>query len=72
MSAIEKFLASHATRQWLYMIVTAVVPLLVVYGIIDKDTAVLWLSLGASVLGTGAASLTVALQRRDGTLGDEQ
>lgn len=68
MTAIEKFLASHATRQWLYVVITALVPLLVSYGIIDNETAALWLALAAAVLGTGTASAAVVLQRRAGTL----
>ena len=42
-------------RAWLYGIVTALVPILTIYGIIDQSTAPLWLSLAASVLGTATA-----------------
>lgn len=42
-------------RAWLYGIVTAIVPILTIYGIIDQATAPLWLALGASVLGTATA-----------------
>ena len=42
-------------RRWAYGIITAAVPLLVVYGIIEAATAPLWLALAASVLGTATA-----------------
>lgn len=42
-------------RKWVYGIITAAVPLLVVYGIIEASTAPLWLALAASVLGTATA-----------------
>lgn len=42
-------------RAWLYGVVTAIVPLLTIYGIVDQSTAPLWLALGASVLGTSTA-----------------
>ena len=44
-----------AVRRWVYGIITAAVPLLVVYGIIEAATAPLWLALAASVLGTATA-----------------
>lgn len=42
-------------RAWLYGIVTAIVPILTIYGIIDQNAAPLWLALAASVLGTATA-----------------
>ena len=42
-------------RAWLYGIITAAVPILTVYGIVDQTTAPLWVSLAASVLGTATA-----------------
>ena len=44
-----------AVRKWVYGIITAAVPLLIVYGIIDAATAPLWLALAASILGTATA-----------------
>lgn len=44
-----------AVRRWAYGIATAAVPLLVVYGVIESETAPLWVALVASVLGTGTA-----------------
>lgn len=42
-------------RRWLYGVATALVPLLVVYGLVDDSTAPLWLALAAQVLATGTA-----------------
>lgn len=42
-------------RRWAYTVITAAVPLLVAYGILEDVTAPLWLALAASVLGTGTA-----------------
>lgn len=44
-----------AVRRWAYGVVTAVVPLLVIYGVIESETAPMWVALVASVLGTGTA-----------------
>lgn len=42
-------------RRWLYGIATALVPILVIYGLIESETAPMWIALVASVLGTGTA-----------------
>ena len=42
-------------RRWLYGISTAIVPILVIYGVIESETAPMWIALAASVLGTGTA-----------------
>ena len=44
-------------RRWAYGIITAAVPLLVVYGVIEEATAPLWIALASSVLGTSTALL---------------
>lgn len=67
MDQIAKYLTPQV-RQWLYVVVTAAVPLLIVYGILDAETAALWLGLAAAVLGTGTAAVAVANQRRNGVL----
>ena len=45
-----------ARRKWLYVVLTAAVPLLITYGVLTETTAPLWLSLAAAVLGTGTAA----------------
>lgn len=42
-------------RGWLYAVLTALIPLLIAYGILDQQTAPLWLALAASILGTTTA-----------------
>lgn len=44
-----------AVRGWLYGILTALIPLLITYGVVDQQTAPLWLALAASILGTSTA-----------------
>lgn len=44
-------------RKKLYGIATAIIPLLVIYGILDENTAPLWLALAGSILATGTATL---------------
>lgn len=67
MDQIAKYLTPQV-RQWLYSIVTVAVPLLMVYGIVDAETAPLWLGLAAAVFGTGTAAVAVANQRKNGVL----
>lgn len=45
-----------ARRRWLYLVLTAAVPLLITYGVLTDSTAPLWVSLAAAVLGTGTAA----------------
>lgn len=42
-------------RGWLYAVLTALVPLLIIYGVLDEQTAPLWIALAASILGTSTA-----------------
>lgn len=42
-------------RTWLYRVITALVPLLIIYGVLDEQTAPLWIALAASILGTSTA-----------------
>ena len=42
-------------RGWLYGILTALIPLLITYGVVDQQAAPLWLALAASILGTSTA-----------------
>lgn len=67
MQSITSFLTPQV-RQWLYVVLTAAVPLLIAYGIVDAVQAALWLALAAAVLGTGTAAVAVRKQRKDGTL----
>jgi len=47
-------------RAYLYRVLTAAVPLLVGYGVLEDSTAAIWVGLGAAVLGTGTATAYTA------------
>lgn len=58
-------------RQRLYLTALAGLALLAGYNIIDQGSVPLWVELVGSALGitgTGTAAVTVAKQRKDGTL----
>lgn len=57
-----------AVRQYLYSVLLATIPLLLVYGIIDGSAVALWVGLAGAVLGLGTATAAITSQRRDGTL----
>lgn len=44
-----------AARKWLYGVTTALMPLLVAYGIVDESTAPLWVALAVQIFATGTA-----------------
>ncbi len=44
------WLNNREVRKWLYGVSLTVVPLLVAYGIIEKDEAPLWIALAGSIL----------------------
>lgn len=46
-----------AIRKWVYGIATAVIPLLIVYGVLDENAAPLWIALVGAVLVPGMAAL---------------
>lgn len=56
---------SEQTRAWIYRILTAAVPLLITYGVVDEQAAPLWIALGGAVLGTGLASLNTSTKADD-------
>ena len=49
-------LKDEPTRAWIYRVLTAAVPLVAAYGVIDQRTAALWVSLAGAILGTGLAA----------------
>lgn len=48
-------LLSREGRKWIYSILLAVVPLLVLYGVIDEAAAPLWIAVCAAVIAPGMA-----------------
>ena len=61
-------ITAPAVRQWLYGVVTAALPLLVVFGVVRPEDSAMWLALAGAVLGTGTAFVALTKQRKDGTL----
>lgn len=53
----------EATRGWIYRVLTAVVPILIAYGVLDEQVAPLWVALGAAGLGTGLAAANTSTSR---------
>ncbi len=69
-------LTNPQNRQWLYTIASvasSLVPLLVIYKIIDAESADAWLKLigvlgGLGTAGTATAAVVTSRQRKEGTL----
>lgn len=47
------------TRRWVYSIGLAAIPLLVFYGVLEKEAAPLWIAAIGAVLGNGLALANV-------------
>ena len=58
-------LKDEATRAWIYRVLTAAVPIITAYGIIDGRTAALWLGLVAAILGTSLAAYNTSTKAGD-------
>ena len=48
---------NEGTRAYIYRILLALQPIAVAYGVFTDQIAVLWVSVGAAVLGNGLATL---------------
>lgn len=59
-----EWLTSERTRAYLYRVLLAAVPLLILSGAIDASSAALWVALGASVLGLGTATANTSTKRQ--------
>lgn len=53
----NKGIQNPATRKYVYGIVAAAIPILVVFGVIAEDQVQLYLTLAAAVLGFGSSAL---------------
>lgn len=56
----NRWIPSPAARRWLYGVLTAAGPLVVFYGLMTAQEVVLWLGLGATILGTPVGALASA------------
>jgi hypothetical protein len=60
----RRWFTAEANRAWLYRVLLAAVPLLILSGAIDASSAALWVALGASVLGLGTATVNTSTKRQ--------
>lgn len=51
---------SEQTRAYIYRVLLALQPVVVAYGLLTEQMAVLWLSVAAAVLGTGLAAVNTS------------
>jgi hypothetical protein len=58
-------LKDEVTRAWIYRVLTAAVPLVTAYGIIDQRTAALWVGVIGALLGIGLASMNTSTKGPD-------
>jgi hypothetical protein len=47
---------TESTRAWIYRVLLAAQPLIVIYGVASDAKAALWIGFGSAVLGTGLAT----------------
>lgn len=52
-------------RAYIYRIETAVIPLLIAYGILSEKTAALWVSLLGAVFGLGLAAMNTSTELQE-------
>ena len=52
-------------RYRIYLVLTAVVPLLVLYGWLDQTAAAVWIGVISAVLGTGMAAANTPTTRKE-------
>jgi hypothetical protein len=58
-------LKDEQTRAYIYRVLTAAVPLITAYGIIDQRTGALWLGVIGALLGIGLASMNTSTKGPD-------
>lgn len=56
---MNKWITRPQTRKWLYKVLLAVIGLAVGYGILEGDTAALWVTLVAAAIGLPLADVNV-------------
>lgn len=64
MNSLVVFGTSPAVRRWLYGVLLVGLPLLIAYGIVNKEDALLWIAFGGAILGQGTASAVLTVQHR--------
>lgn len=62
-----EWLLSREGRKWLYGVAVTLIPLIVLYGVIDPQAAPLWLAVIAALLGVAAPAMALKnLPPKDG------
>ena len=61
----NKWIPSPTARIWVFRSIAAAGPLVVFYGLATSEEVALWLGLGATILGTPAATLAERNVPRD-------
>jgi hypothetical protein len=61
----NRWVPSPQARLWIFRTIAAAGPLVTFYGLASAEEVALWLGLGATILGTPAASLAAANVPRD-------
>jgi hypothetical protein len=56
----NRWIPDPAVRRWLYGVVVAMIPVLVLFGLISPESVQLWLNLAAAILGLGTTALATA------------
>lgn len=56
----NRWIPSPSARAWVYAILASAGPIVTFYGLASAEEVALWLGLGATILGTPAASLAAA------------
>jgi len=60
---MKNLLSDQAVRGWIYRVETALVPLLIAYGVATEQTISLWLGLVGAAFGLGLAAANTSTKR---------
>lgn len=63
-----KWLISRDGRKWIYGVCLAAVPLLVAYGVLEKDDAPLWIALIGAVVAPALALANLTPDQQQGDI----
>jgi len=60
---VNNIISSQVIRAWIYRVLVAVQPLVVVYGLASSAQAALWLGVVSAALGFGLAAANTSTER---------
>lgn len=61
---MKDLLSNEAVRAWIYRVETALVPLLIAYGVASEQTLSLWVGLVGAVFGLGLAAANTSTKAK--------